>query len=309
MSDDKGKRKLGRGLSALLGGDLGATLNDPAPEAEAVAARDIRKLAVSALQPGRYQPRRRFDGEAMDALVSSVREKGVVLPLLVRPLGQDRYEIVAGERRWRAAQLAQLHDVPVVVRELSDAEALEIALIENIQRADLTPVEEAEGYRRLIEEFQYTQEILAANLGKSRTHITNLLRLLKLPDLVKVMIDTGKLSVGHAKVLVGLPDPVATELAHLAVQKGLSVRQVEKLAAEAKAPPAPAKPVEVAPPTEPRDPNVVSLERDLSLSLGLSVAIEADDKRKSAGRLVIHYTSPEQLDDVIMRLGQPSPAR
>ncbi len=275
-------KPLGRGLSALLG--------------DADAANDghaQRSLPIELLEPGRYQPRRRFDEEAMTALVDSVREQGILQPLLVRrrPGAAERYEIVAGERRWRAAQAAQLHEVPAIVRDLTDRAALELALVENIQREDLTALEEAEGYKRLIEEFSYTQEALAKAVGKSRSHIANLLRLLTLPPSVQQMLTDGRLTAGHARALItaGEPERLAADI----VDKGLSVRDAERLAAVAKAPPAPA-------PARPQpDADTLALARDLSQALGLKVEI---DPRGDAGRVVIHYRTLDQLDTVIHSL-------
>lgn len=290
MSESK-KRGLGlgRGLSALMGDD---------PD-EAAPSAPSRVLPVSQLVPGRQQPRRRFDEDALTQLTDSVREKGVLTPLLVRAIGPDRYEIVAGERRWRAAQRAQLHEVPVVVRELDDRTALEIALIENIQRADLDPVEEAQGYARLIEEFSHTQEELAKALGKSRSHIANMLRLLTLPAGVLALVSDGKLSAGHARALVGAPDPEA--LAADAVARGLSVRDMEKIAGQEKDAAAGARPARAAKRKGPdKDPDTLDLERSLTMALGLGVSIELEGQ---GGRLVIRYDSADQLDDVIRRLG------
>lgn len=289
------KRKgLGRGLSSLLGEDA----------APSVAA--TRTLPVEFLQPGKYQPRRHFDDEAMQALVSSIRQQGVVQPLLVREIGSGRYEIIAGERRWRAAQQAQLHDVPVVVRDMSDREALEIALVENIQRQDLSPLEEAEAYKRLMEEFQHTQEALAQSVGKSRSHIANMLRLLALPASVHMLIESGALSAGHARALVNAPDPAA--LAHEVVAKGLSVRETERLAQRAKGKDGAAATRGARPgglgnragaPVLAKDADTAALERDLTMLLGLKVSISFAGR---GGALTIQYDTLEQLDDVIQRL-------
>lgn len=290
MSGEGKKRAmgLGRGLSALIGDDAEELITAPTPN---------RVLPVAQLVPGKQQPRVRFDEDALSQLTESVREKGVLTPLLVRPLGGDRYEIIAGERRWRAAQRAQLHEVPVVVRELDDRTALEIALVENIQRADLDPVEEAQGYARLIEEFQHTQEALAKALGKSRSHIANMLRLLTLPAEVLALVAEGKLSAGHARALVGAPDPVA--LATDAVTRGLSVREMEKLAGQEKDAAA-ARPARTAKRKGlEKDPDTLDLERSLTMALGLAVTLELEGQ---GGRLVIRYESADQLDEVIRRL-------
>lgn len=287
------RTSLGRGLSALLG---------DAPEEEEVAPeaapRSPRSLPIGQLRPGRFQPRRLFDEAAIAELVESVREKGVLQPLLVRPLPEDPdlYEIIAGERRWRAAQMARLHEVPVVVRDFDDRETLEVSLVENLQREDLTPLEEAEGYRRLMEEFAHTQEDLGRAVGKSRSHVANMMRLLALPAPVKDMLDRGALSMGHARALLGVADAVG--LASQVAAKGLSVRQTERLAREEGAKPkGPARPRGA----EAKDPDTAALERDLSNLLGLEVSIKFHGK---GGELTIHYGNLEQLDDVLHRLSQ-----
>ena len=242
-SPSRPSRGLGRGLSALLGdGAPPATPTPPAassatPPAAATAGpsaaeldalrRESYMVPIEFLKPGRFQPRRLFDEDALAQLAQSIRERGLLQPILARQTGRDSYEILAGERRWRAAQLAKLHDVPVVLREFTDREALEIALIENLQRQDLSPVEEAQGYARLRDEFKATQADLADVLGKSRSHITNMLRLLELPEKVRALLDAGRLSAGHARALIGVKDIEA--LAQKVADEGLSVRQVEKM--------------------------------------------------------------------------------
>ena len=282
------RRGLGRGLSALLG------------EEQAATGDAIHTLPVGRLYPGRYQPRQRFDTESLTALADSIREKGIVEPIVVRrhPDRQGDYEIVAGERRWRAAQEARLHEVPVVVREFDDRTALEIALVENIHRDDLSPLEEAEAYRRLMEEFNHTQEALARAVGKSRSHVANALRLLGLPDSVKEKILDGRLSAGHARALVTTPDPEA--LAEVIVAKALNVRQAEQLARRDRGgdEAAGARP-RGRPPKQPKDPNTAALERDLAAMLGLRVSIE---ERGAGGVLSVHYETLEQLDDLLQRL-------
>ena len=283
------KRHLGRGLSALLGGD------DGEPPLDAAMLANARTVPIEFLHPSKLQPRADFNDERLQQLAQSIREQGVLQPILVRAhrTHQGEYEIVAGERRWRAAQLAQLHEVPVVQKDLSDRDTLEIALIENIQRQDLNPIEEARGYRRLMQEFAYTQEVLSDRIGKSRPHIANLLRLLELPDIVRIMIAEGKLSTGHARALINLPNAAA--LAEIIVAKGLSVRDTERLAARAK--------VKVrgkgkkAPPE--KDADTKALERDLSHKLGLKVEIAFDGK---GGAVSIHYQTLEQLDEIIGKL-------
>lgn len=282
------KRHLGRGLSALLGGD------DGEPPSGA-ALTNARSVPIEFLHPSKLQPRASFDEERLAQLAQSIREQGVLQPILVRPhrLKKGEFEIVAGERRWRAAQLAQLHEVPIVEKDLADRDTLEIALIENIQRQDLNPIEEARGYRRLIEEFAYTQEGLAERVGKSRPHIANLLRLLELPEIVRALVAEGKLSPGHVRPLMTLPNVI--ELAQLIIAKGLSVREAERLAAKAKARPRKAK----AP--RDKDADTKALERDLTGRLGLKVDIAFDGK---GGSVTIHYKTLEQLDTLIEKLSQ-----
>jgi ParB family chromosome partitioning protein len=280
------RRGLGMGLSALLG-----TATDQLP---AVTGERPRMVPIEFLRPCPLQPRRRFAEDDLAALAESIRHRGVIQPLLVRrtPDGADFFEIVAGERRWRAAQMAGAHELPVIVHELSDRDALEVAVLENVQRQDLTPLEEAEGYRRLIEEFEHTQEALASALGKSRSHIANLLRLLRLPAEVRALLERGELSAGHARALLGARDPVG--LATAVVSRGLNVRQTEALVrADAQHPqrrrslPAP------------KDPNTAALERDLSSRLGLPVSLTPN---RAGGMLRISYRSLDQLDGLIRRL-------
>ncbi len=288
MSDGR-QRGLGRGLSALLGDDS----DDQDAEQPTLASNTV---PIEHLEPGRYQPRRNFDAEEMAALVASIREKGVLQPILVRahPDNPDRYEIVAGERRWRAAQQAQLHEVPVVTKELSDKDTLEIALIENLQRENLTPLEEAIAYQRLMDEFSHTQEALAQVISKSRSHVANMLRLLSLPDKVKEMVDSGVLTAGHARTLVGAENPEA--LAQQIAARGLNVRQAERLAQQAKG-----GSQKVPAPRKEKDADTLALERDLSGLLGLAVNIRFHGK---GGSLTINYQTLEQLDDVLHRLSQ-----
>ncbi|MDA0661850.1 MAG: ParB/RepB/Spo0J family partition protein [Proteobacteria bacterium] len=287
MAADEAKRRgLGRGLSALLG-------DEEEDYASLDRLRTSKMVPVELLLPGSSQPRKRFDSDAIAALVESVREKGVLQPLLVRrhPVQPNAYEIVAGERRWRAAQQAALREVPVVIKELSDREALEIALVENIQREDLTPIEEARGYQRLMDEFQHTQEALAQAVGKSRSHIANLLRLLTLPERVQEQVNEGALSAGHARTLVTAENP--EDLARQIVQRGLNVRQAEQLAKSGK--PATARPRRLPD----RDPNTAALEENLSQLLGLKVSIQV---RGEGGSLKVDYETLDQLDDVLHRL-------
>lgn len=286
-------RGLGRGLSALLGDSEEATPKVPP-----------RNLPTELLQPGRFQPRRNFDEEALRALADSVKAQGILQPILVRrnPDNPESYEILAGERRWRAAQAAQLHEVPVIIRELGDREASEIALVENIQRQDLNPIEEAQGYKRLVEEFGHTQEALAQALGKSRSHIANMLRLLNLPDEIQSMIADGRLTAGHARALITARDPV--ELAKDVVSKGLSVRQTEGYVRDRDS----EQNEEAADGIKRgrhKDPNVAALEKEMTESLGLTVEITSA-KEGVGGVLSIRYGTLDQLDLVLARLRRTS---
>ena len=285
-------RALGRGLSALLG--------DEAEKKPQIIPADQRgqSLPVEFLAPSPFQPRRIFDEDDISELTASVRERGVLQPILVRPnpARTDHYEIVAGERRWRAAQAAQLHEVPVIIRDLSDEGVLEIALVENIQRADLNPLEEASGYQRLIDDFNHTQESLAKVVGKSRSHVANTLRLLTLPEPVKRLVDQGILSAGHARTLIGAADPAA--LAAKIAKSGLNVRQTEALVKKEKSPGKSARA------TAPRNnPDTSSLERSVSDLLGLKVNIEFRGEHVG-GRVIVRYRNLDQLDEIIRRLGQ-----
>jgi ParB family chromosome partitioning protein len=247
-------------------------------------------LPVAFLKPGKFQPRKNFADDALADLAASVKEKGVLTPILVRPLGADLYEIVAGERRWRAAQMAKLHDVPVVVRELADAEALEIAIIENVQRADLNVIEEAAAYQELIDRFGRTQEQVAQEVGKSRPHIANTLRLLRLPDSVKALVQEGKLTAGHARTLLSAPDPEAA--AWDILHGKMTVREAEQRSS--KKPKPGGKPY--------KDPNIADLEMSISNQLGLKVQII--HKGDKGGEVRISYASLEQLDDITRRLSR-----
>lgn len=286
--EDGRPRGLGRGLSALIGDEVAAVKGEPV-----AAKKDARTLPVAFLKPGRYQPRHTFDDEPLAALAASIREVGVLSPILVRPIGADAYEIVAGERRWRAAQLAKLHDVPVLIRELGDEQALEIAIIENVQREGLNAIEEAQAYQDLIDKFGRTQEDVAKEIGKSRSHVANTIRLLKLPETVKSWVREGKLTAGHARTLLGVPDPEA--MAQDLMAGGLTVRQAERHS-EAKRKPGK---------TAPRDPNITALETSISNALGLKVHItHRVHKGEDKGEIKIAYSSLEQLDDLTRRLGR-----
>jgi ParB family chromosome partitioning protein len=297
MSDSPKPRGLGRGLSALLDGG-----NEDYVSLD--RARQGREVPIEALEPNRFQPRRRFDPEELENLASSIREKGVLQPIMVRRKADDpeRYEIVAGERRWRAAQAAQLHRVPVIVKELSDSESLEVALVENIQRQDLNAIEEAEGYRRLLDDFGHTQDALAQLVGKSRSHVANSMRLLGLPDPVQVLVRDGSLSAGHARTLIGANDPEG--LAQTIVRRGLSVRQAEKLSQDSGGKARRGKPAASAD-DGPYAADTRALENELSTKLGLPVKISF--RNDEGGEVRIGYGSLEQLDDLCRRLLQSRP--
>lgn len=293
MADSVAKQHgLGRGLSALLGEE-----SEPALPAPAAARGGPREVPIAWLKANPNQPRHSFKEEDLEDLTASIREKGVIQPILVRKIqGEtDRYEIVAGERRWRAAQRAQLHDVPVIIKDLTDAEALELGLIENVQRADLNAVEEALGYRTLIDQFRYTQEQLAEVMGKSRSHVANTLRLLTLPDPVRAMIVDGALSAGHARTLIGRSD--AEAMARTIVTRGLNVRAAERArAGDGKHKPKGKRPKEAAP----KDADTRALEAQLSNALGLEVDVMFDEA--AGGHVLIRYKTLDQLDEICRRL-------
>jgi ParB family chromosome partitioning protein len=277
------KRRLGRGLAALIGDD---TPDNP----DANDTRQLRQVPIELLRANPNNPRKTFKDEDLEDLAQSIREKGLLQPLLVRSLGDGYHEIVAGERRWRAAQRAGIHDVPVLVRELTDGEALEIALIENIQRSDLNAIEEARAYAQLVEQFGYTQQQLAQSVGKSRSHVSNTLRLLSLPQNIRQHIERGVLTAGHARTLVAAEKP--EDLAQQIIDLGMSVRGAEELSRQQgsdKGPPANRK-------TREKTPDVRALEKELSEILGLKV--ELQEKGKTAGTVSIRYSSLDQLDDL-----------
>ena len=288
MAED-GRSRLGRGLAALIG--------DVGDETRVVErARNARKAPIEHLRPNPRNPRRMFKVEELDELAASIKERGIIQPIVVRALkgATDHFEIVAGERRWRAAQLASLHEVPIVIVDVTDAESLELAIIENVQRADLNALEEAHGYQSLIDEYKHSQNDVAQLVGKSRSHIANTLRLLQLPEGVRVYIHTGELSAGHARALVGQPD--AEELARDIVKRGLNVRQVEALlqhrAGRPQARAAKGK-------SRGKDADTMALERRVSDALGLKVTI---DHKGAGGVLHVEYAELEQLEHVLRRL-------
>ena len=290
MADD-GRSRLGRGLAALIGdvGDESATNARP---------RGQRRAPIEHLRANPRNPRRMFADAELTELAESIRERGIIQPIVVRPVpgAADRFEIVAGERRWRAAQRAGLHEVPIVSLDVSDAEALQLAIIENVQRTDLNPIEEAGGYQRLMDEFDYSQDDIAKIVGKSRSHVANTVRLLKLSDTVKAFIHSGKLTAGHARMLVGQPN--AEELAAEIVDRGLNVRQVEAMARKDGR--AQARAVRGIPqPGVRKDADTLALEKRVSDTLGLQVTV---DHRGEGGVLRIAYRDLEQLEDVLRKL-------
>lgn len=316
MSDQGSRKALGRGLAALFGDE---TPEGAAPVGPASAsAEGVRELPIERILPNDRQPRRRFDEDKLEELAASMRTSGILQPILVRPHPgrPEAFEIVAGERRWRAAQKARLHQVPAIVRPLSDRETLEVALIENVQRQDLSPLEEAGAYKRLIEEFGYSQEQLGRELGRSRSHVANTLRLLNLPDAVRLRLESGELSAGHARTLLSAPDPVvATELV---IARGLSVRQTEGLvqrlnekrdgeaAGESETDTAPrrgarkgGRPEAEGQAASNKDADTRALEQSLEAQLGLQVDIGFDGR---GGTLTLRYKTLEQLDDLVRRL-------
>jgi ParB family transcriptional regulator, chromosome partitioning protein len=289
MAEEAAKSRLGRGLAALIGdvGDESAALE---------RTRSARRVPIEFLRPNPRNPRRIFTDSDLDELAASIRERGIIQPILVRTLrGQaDAYEIIAGERRWRAAQRANMHEVPVVLLEVGDREALELAIIENVQRTDLDPLEEAAGYQALADEFGYSQDDIARIVGKSRPHVSNTVRLLKLPEPVKAYIHAGQLTAGHARMLLGQPNP--EQLAESIVKRGLNVRQVENMARvsgrQHGAAPRRARPG--------KDADTAALEKRLADALGLQVTI--DHRANGGGTVEIRYRTLEQLDDIVRRL-------
>ncbi|MDE0307750.1 MAG: ParB/RepB/Spo0J family partition protein [Albidovulum sp.] len=286
------KNSLGRGLSTLIG-DL-----DFGPEHDYVSGKHetregFQLVPIELLAPNPDQPRREFSNESLTELARSLKETGIIQPLIARPAetGQGSFQIVAGERRWRAAQIAQIHEVPVIVRKFSDSEALQVALVENLQRAELNPLDEARAYRTLIDKFGHTQEILSKSLGKSRSQIANVLRLLTLPDQVQRQLEEGKLTIGHARAIIPAKDPAT--LSEKIIQKGLSVRQAEKLARKS----ASGSGTKREPQANRTDADTKAVERELSLCLGTKVSVRSfkDAKR---GKLEISYRSLEQLDRI-----------
>lgn len=289
------KRGLGRGLDALLATSASAAARHDASETAKIASEkgELRKLPVEFLKPGKYQPRKEMAPEALEELASSIKSQGIIQPIVVRPIGTDRYEIIAGERRWRAAQLAQLEVVPCLVKDVPDEAVIAIALIENIQREDLNALEEAVAYQRLIDEFDMTHQAVSEAVGKSRTTVTNLLRINQLNADVKLHLERGDMDLGHAKVLLAVQGELQSELARIIVAKGLTVRESEKLVNQALNPTSPKEAAAV-------DPDVQQLEQRLADKLGAKVSISHN--RKGKGKLVINYTSLDELDGILQHI-------
>jgi ParB family chromosome partitioning protein len=286
------KKGLGKGLAALIGEkeSLGNDIN----KTNDISNQNLRQsdeIPIEFLHPNKNQPRKLFDEEKIDELSQSIKQKGLILPILVKKIDENNYQIIAGERRWRASQKAGLHDVPVIIKNLDDKEILEIALIENMQREDLNPIEEAEGIARLQDEFKYTQEELSNILGKSRPQISNTIRLLKLPQKVKEFVQNKTLSAGHARALVGLEDSYA--IAQVAIKKNMNVRQLETYISYVKN-------KRGKKGNKTKDPNILSLENEITQMLGLIIKIDHKDSEK--GKLEIFYNNLEQLDDLIKKL-------
>lgn len=317
------KKRLGRGLNALFGDDeqpqynvvsasetnstnAAPTSNQNDTAQAKTNSGNIMRLPIAALQPSRFQPRRTFDQDALNELAASMQQHGVLQPLMVRALETPTengvtHEIIAGERRWRAAQLVPLHELPVIVREFTPEQALQIALIENLQREDLNAVDEADGYQRLLDEFGYTQDELAQIIGKSRSHISNMLRILTLDDKIKALLADDKITAGHARALVKAKDPL--ELVAKIIDKNLSVRDTEKLAQKetAKYRPTSIKPSAKNAPGE-KSADIAALEKSLSDVLGL--AVEIDPGWNNSGKIQIHYKDLDQLDEVLRKLSR-----
>ena len=288
MAAKKRPSSLGRGLDALLGG------GDASASAEAEG--ELRTLATASIQPGRYQPRQRFDAEPLEELAASIRAQGLIQPVVVRAIARDRYELIAGERRWRAAQLAGLEEIPALVKTVADQAVVAMALIENIQREDLSPLEEAQALARLIEEFGLTHQQVADAVGRSRAGVSNLLRLLELPVAVKRLLDERRLEMGHARALASLPAARATALAEQAAEQGWTVRELEDAVRRATGG-APAKPARPAPKA---DPNIDALERELAAKLATRVKLAHG--RNGRRKLVIHYHSADELEGILERI-------
>ncbi len=283
------KRGLGRGLDALLGGDADGSPSAAAQEGE------LRSLPIEQIQSGKYQPRRHWNEEALDELAASIKAQGLIQPVVVRQLGKHRYELIAGERRWRAAQRAQLGEIPALVKQVAEAAVPAMALIENIQREDLTPLEEADALKRLIDDFNLTHQEAADAVGRSRASVSNMLRLTELPESIKKLLDDGKLEMGHARCLLTLAESIAVPLARQAATLGWSVRELEEAARRAQT--APKGKAKHAPT---RDPNIADLERELAERF--ATRVELAQGRGGHGKLVIHYHSADELEGILGKM-------
>jgi len=284
------KRGLGKSLNALLAYKETEAPKESINESNPNARELLRQLGVEELQRGEYQPRRKMDRESLEELASSIRNQGIIQPLIVRPVG-SRYEIIAGERRWRAAQMAGLTEVPVIIRDIPDKAAIAIALIENIQRENLNPIEESTALQRLIDEFGMTHQQVSEAVGKSRTTVTNLLRLLSLPEKIKSLLQNGQIEMGHARTLITLSEPLQLQAADIIVARGLSVRETETLVKRMQS-------GQPTPPSrKPIDPDVKKLQEGLSRQLKMRVAIQYNAKGK--GKLVVHYRNLRELDELL----------
>ena len=283
------KRGLGRGLDALLGGDGDAAPSVLTQEGE------LRVLPIQQIQPGKYQPRRHWNDEALDELAASIKAQGLIQPVVVREIGKNSYELIAGERRWRAAQRAQLSELPALVKAVPEAAVPAMALIENIQRQDLTPLEEADALKRLIDDFELTHQQAADAVGRSRASVSNMLRLTEMPESIKRLLDDGKLEMGHARCLLTLPEHDAEALALEASRNGWTVRELEEAARRAQT-----EPKGKAKNSPSRDPNVADLERELGERL--AARVELAQGRGGRGKLVIHYHSNDELEGILGRI-------
>jgi len=284
------KRGLGRGLDVLLGG------NDEAGKPSVLEQEgELRTLPIQQIQPGKYQPRRHWNDEALDELAASIRAQGLIQPVVVRAIGKNQYELIAGERRWRAAQRAQLSELPVLVKDVPEVAVPAMALIENIQRQDLTPLEEADALKRLIDDFSLTHQQAADAVGRSRASVSNLLRLTELPSSIKRLLDEGKLEMGHARCLITLPESMAEGLALEASRNGWSVRELEEAARRAQT-----APKGKAKQSSSRDPNIDALERELGERF--ATRVELAQGRGGKGKLVIHYHSNDELDGILGKI-------
>ena len=283
------KRGLGRGLDALLGGDGDAAPSVLAQEGE------LRTLPIQQIRPGKYQPRRHWNDEALDELAASIKAQGLIQPVVVREIGKNSYELIAGERRWRAAQRAQLAEIPALIKKVSEEAVPAMALIENIQRQDLTPLEEADALKRLIDDFDLTHQQAADAVGRSRASVSNMLRLTEMPEAIQRLLDDGKLEMGHARCLLTLDESIAVPLARQASTLGWSVRELEEAARRAQT-----APKGKAKSAAPHDPNIAALERELAERF--ATRVELAQSRGGRGKLVIHYHSNDELDGILGKL-------